>query len=288
MNAELTETPTKDGLIHQGMLAEGNGSTAILWIHALGNAFYHGIARHEAFIACCREKELAYAAFNNRGHDLLTSSKIMENGKLTGKRRAIGSSVEHFDECVADIDAAIGFLISKGYKKIVLAGYSSGANKACYYEAKTKDPRVSGVVLISPLNDRLGMQQVPGFGEMLSNMKAQRERGNGDALDSMAVPFPMTPNRFLSLCETGSAEDVFDYDNPEGLTQFSSITTPVLVILAGADEHADRPAEEIRNAFDRKAGSERYRSVIVEGADHGFTGKEQDLARLTTDWIGEK
>lgn len=286
MSTELKEIVTADGLIHQGFYVPGR-KTALLWIHALGNAFYHGIARHEAFLAECAKRGFGYAAFNNRGHDLLTSSKIMENGELTGKRRAIGSSVEHFKECVPDIGAAVGFLASEEYDRIILVGYSSGANKACFYAASAKDPRVSGIVLVSPLNDRLGMQQMPGFGEALANMKSERDAGKGDVLYSTAMPFPMTPNRFLSLFEAGSMEDVFDYDAPDGLAEFSGISAPVLVVLAGADEHADRPAEQIRKAFDRKTRSGRYKSVIVEGADHGFTGKEPDLARLTLEWAGK-
>jgi dienelactone hydrolase len=86
------------------------------------------------------------------------------------------------------------------------------------------------------------------------------------------------------LCE-GSPEDVFNYRDAEGaLATFGKIKVPLLVMFSGNDEHADRPVSEIQKAFDAHATSVRYKSVIVPGVDHGFSGKEAVFVREVVTW----
>ncbi len=84
----------------------------------------------------------------------------------------------------------------------------------------------------------------------------------------------------------GTAEDTFDYGDPEPqLKHFSGITKPLLVVFGGIDELADRQVEQIKKVFDSKTKSKHYRSVIISGGYHSFNGKEKELAGAIFRWV---
>src|SRR5207302_128486 len=86
---------------------------------------------------------IGYFKFNNRGHDVVAGR---------GKHLA-GAAFEHFGQCVDDIRAMIGFAVKCGYRRFILAGHSTGANKVLHYAARTRDRRVMGLVLLGPISD---------------------------------------------------------------------------------------------------------------------------------------
>jgi len=112
------------------------------------------------------------------------------------------------------------------------------------------------------------------------------KEGKGDELLLGYHFFPITPKRYISLFEPGSAEDTFDYgDEKPKMTSFSKIKLPLLVILAGADEGADRPVGDIKKVFDAHITSKHYKSVIIPGALHKFHENEKDVADIINNWM---
>lgn len=256
MKFELAEITTKDGLIHQGMVArpERTRKKAVLWVHGLTGKFYGDPVLMNVFADECNKKGMAFASFNNRGHDIMSSIR-KGKGYVT-----IGASSEVFKDCVFDIDAGISFLADQGFRHIILAGNSTGANKVCYYASHTKDSRVMGVVLSGPISDRLGMK--------------------GD------IWFPATEERKKSLLTPNSSEDVFNYgDENNVLSIFQNISVPTMVVLAGNDETADRPIETIQNIFDSHSGSKKYVSTVIPDTTHGYEGKQQEFVTTVVDWV---
>jgi pimeloyl-ACP methyl ester carboxylesterase len=284
---ELVEVVTKDSLIHQGIFAESakKSTTAILWVHGLSSNFYSNLPKTNVMIALCDAWGIGFASFNNRGHDTVTGIKKID---ATDKEKLIrvvgGAGNERFEECVYDIDAGISFLLQKGYRKIILVGSSTGANKVCFYAGTQHDPRVSGVVLASPVCDRLvPMRHVSWLVKIFLNIL--QAVGLGTTFIPCINPYPVTPNRALSLL-THSSEDVFDYDDSEhGLRVFGNIIKPLLVVLGEQDESLDRPAFVIKTVFDKKSHAKRYTSVILKETDHGFEGKEKEFTETVLRWI---
>ena len=116
-------------------------------------------------------------------------------------------------------------------------------------------------------------------------MQKKIAEGKGDELLVGYDFFVLTPNRWMSLYKEGSAEDVFNYaDGKKALKQFSKIPKPLLVLMGGQDEHADRPIEEIRKLFDSHAKSENYKSIIIPAATHSFEGKEKEEVEAIVSW----
>jgi alpha-beta hydrolase superfamily lysophospholipase len=136
------------------------------------------------------------------------------------------------------------------------------------------------------MSDRLhGITDYKKFKKDLAHMHELIDAGKGNELLPGYLFFPMTPKRFISLFAPGTTEDVFDYGEQEpNLKYFSRIKLPLLVHLAGADEAADRPIQEIQKAFDTHAKSPTYKSVIIQGALHRFNGHEQEAVAAIVGW----
>jgi len=286
----LAEIETKDKLIHQGIYFEPSkkSESAILWIHGLSSTYASHIPTCDAFAEICEKYHFGFAAFNNRGAKFIDGIQKRDPTDPKGYIHVPGGAGnEKFEECIYDIDAGITFLINQGYKNIFLVGRSTGANKTCFYAGSVDDPRIAGIVLMSPISDRLEMiKSRPDTNAIISYMKDQISSGKGDIPLFGFHFFPLTPNRYLSLVEKGSKEDVFDYgDEKPKLTVFSNIKKPLFLLFGGKDEHADRAVAKIKKVFDVYAKSTNYTSTIVPGALHGFDGKEAQLARLIGKWI---
>jgi alpha-beta hydrolase superfamily lysophospholipase len=181
----------------------------------------------------------------------------------------------------------VTFLTGKGYANIILIGHSTGANKVCYFVSKTGAIGVSGIVLSSPISDRLiALKTHPDLDANVKRMKRMIEKGKGEFLLNNLLYFPITPRRYVALFSEDSPENVFSYGSFRGgMELYSGIKAPMLVILAENDEYADRSVAKIREAFDRHTGSERYESVMIPHAVHGFDGHEHTFARTVVDWM---
>lgn len=285
----LAEIVTKDKLIHQGLFFRPKraGKKAVLWVHGLTSTFYGNVPLFEAFVNACEKQGIGFAAFNNRGHDGITGLKKLDSASEKGYERLTGGAgVEVFEECVYDIDAGVDFLIKQGFTQVFVAGHSTGANKACYWSTTTKHPRVAGVILLSPISDRLNPAGKPPWWSVpIARLLIAIGKGN------MLIPvahFPGTPRRLVSLVSAGSNEDTFDYgDAKPTMSAFSRISKPLLVMFAGADELADRPIENIRTVFDQHRRAAAYQSVVVPDALHSFNGKEKEVVSTILRWAGE-
>lgn len=293
----LAEIVTEDKLIHQGIFykptknpsfAKASAGKAILWVHGLTSTFYGSVTLVNEFATSCDNHGIGLASFNNRGHDMITSIRKTNPRSSAGYDRVtIGAGYETFEECVYDIDAGITFLENQGFKEIILIGHSTGANKVCYYQGTKQDPRVSGVILVGPLSDRLGQAlDMKKLAHDVKTMQRLVEEGKGDTLVLGYHFFPMTPRRFLSIFSSRSAEDVFDYgDQKPKLNLFSRIKKPVLLVIGEKDENLDRPIESVISVFRSHTTSTRFDSNVIPGALHSFNGKEKEVVQTIIDWV---
>ena len=73
----------------------------------------------------------------------------------TGREEIIGSWNERFRLADEDIEAYLDFATQQGYRHIILAGHSLGANKVIYYLSRHHTPRVEHFLLLSPARSAL-------------------------------------------------------------------------------------------------------------------------------------
>ena len=100
MQFDLVETITKDGLVHQGIISRPvtKGKRAVLWVHGLTGRFYGDVKLMNLFAGECTKAGVAFAAFNNRGHDIIAGfHKIDPNEPAGYSRVTIGAGMEVFE-----------------------------------------------------------------------------------------------------------------------------------------------------------------------------------------------
>lgn len=277
----LTHIKARDGVRLDGIavLPGRTSHTALVWIHGLGSNFAHGQTLAKELSARCARGGIAYFKFNTRGHDIVNRGR---------GRKLYGSGWEKFEECVPDIRAMIAYARKLGYRKIILAGHSTGANKALYYLYKTRDPAVKGLILLGPVSDTAAGIKKFGRAGLARGITFARRLARRDPRALMPVRYGIfTARRFLSMFRPGSREDVFGYLNPEATwRELGSIRVPVEAIIGSRDQYLDRPAQKIMDIFASRASSTKsFTGVIIKNADHGFRGKETALSRIIGRWI---
>lgn len=287
----LAEITTKDNLIHQGLFykPQKKSQRVLLWVHGLTDNFYGDKTLYETFTNEADNTGIAFAVFNNRGHDVVTSISRVDHKSPKGTSSFWGGAAyENFSESVFDIDAGISFLVKQGFKEIIIAGSSTGANKVCYYSATQKDMRVVGVILVSPLSDVAINKQYLGkkYNDQLQKMQNFSKVKQGNSLLDDIDYFPLTPNRYISLYSKNSTEDVFPYyqDNPT-FEILGKISQPLLLVLGGADEYTERPIEKIVQVFTHHQQSDNFKSLIIPGAFHSLKPQEKRAAKEIFNWV---
>jgi pimeloyl-ACP methyl ester carboxylesterase len=279
----LARLRTRDDVHLDGVFAEPSrrSETALIWVHGLGSVFSSGQPLiHELSLRLTRAG-IGYFKFNTRGHDV-----------VAGRGRTLaGAAFERFRDCVLDLRAVIAFARLRGYRRIVLAGHSTGANKVLYYAAETADRRVTGLILLGPISDiageakRIGRRELGRRVARASRLAAREPR----ALVPSAWGF-WSARRYLSLYRPGGAEDVFPYDRPGARwTALRAIRVPLAVMVGGRDEFLDRSPEALIEAFAAQAArAKSFTGRIIPGALHGFQGREAAVARAVVDWIRDR
>jgi alpha-beta hydrolase superfamily lysophospholipase len=120
-----------------------------------------------------------------------------------GKRLA-GAAFERFGESVHDIRAAIALAVKSGYRRMILAGHSTGAYKVLHYLAPTRDRRVVGLILLGPVSDVAGERKRIGRREL-----ARRDWGTRFVADPNFAPMYAQRSRIApDLQAVSGVEDV--------------------------------------------------------------------------------
>ena len=279
----LARLRTRDGVWLDGVVAEPRGRhrAALVWVHGLGSVFSSGQPLIRELSSRLTDAGLGYFKFNTRGHDVVAGR---------GARLA-GAAFERFPRSVEDLRTVIAFAARRGFRRIVLAGHSTGANKALYYAARARDRRVIALALLGPVSDIAGEAQRIGAAELRRRVALAERLARRDprALVPRAWGF-WGAARYVSLYKPGQAEDVFPYYRPHARwTALRAVRVPLAVIVGGRDEFLDRPAAALLAAFEVNAPRTRsFTATVVRGANHSFVGHERALAEGIVRWIARE
>jgi pimeloyl-ACP methyl ester carboxylesterase len=279
--ASLVRIATRDGVWLDGVAAEprGHRRAAVVWVHGLGSVFSSGQPLTRELSTRLNAAGIAFFKLNNRGHDVVAGRG----------RRLAGAAFERFEQSVEDIHAVVTFARRCGYRRVVLAGHSTGANKVLHYASRIRDRRVVGIVLVGPVSDVAAEAKRLGARELRRRVAVAERiaRRDPDVLVPRAWGF-WSARRYISLYRPGEVEDVFPYYRANARwPAFRAVRLPIAAILGSRDEFLDRPAREVIAAFRTNAVRARsFGGVVVPRARHGFQGHERELADLVVRWVG--
>lgn len=276
-NMYRLDVPTKRGVVLSGVLfrprQERTTDTvmiAITGIHGnfYSNPFYYNIGD----------------TLNAGGIDFIYAQTNDAFGQIqtvnvnTGKEELIGSWNERFSYTDEDIDAYLTFAQREGYRHIILAGHSLGANKVIYYLSRHHDERVAHFFLLSPANLTYMMSGVTEREKQ--EILDQVERGDGDEM----LPFPFMgwveciANTAWDWQFSGLLDNVHTAKDGD-FSQAEKITHTGALLVGTYDNFTDGdPAEFLRNLNAHMPTAAQNKLIFIEKTGHTYQMKNQEVA----------
>lgn len=285
---EKLKIETQRGTLLDGVLFGTNGRAdtvmiAITGIHGnfYSNPFYYNIGNTLTAAGI----DFIYAQTND------AFGVIQTMNTHTGKEETIGSWNERFVLTDEDIEAYLDYAVKRGYKHILLAGHSLGANKVIYYLSRHHDPRVEHFLLLSPANLDYMTSGVTANERHI--IKQLYEQGAGDKM----LPFLLMG---WVECIVATAYDWIHsgllnnvHTSPDGdFSQVEQITHTGALLIGTYDRFTDGdPTGFLRNINSHIPTAAQNRLVFIERTGHTYQQKEQEVAdkilELIKDWKNE-
>jgi len=255
-------------------------------VHGWEGNFYENRFLDSA-AAACRRRGIGFAAFNNRGHDYVADLLRPARNDYV----QLGGVFEWFRDGLLDVKAAIDFAAARGCGKVFLQGHSLGAMKVTHYLAKTRDPRVAGLVLLSPA-DTLGWirrKLGPRLPQALAYaVRLVREGRGRELMPARFYDSPVSARTFLEAFGPKSLTGIFNLSctNRSRFPVLARIRLPVLLAVGTVEEYYVGPAESfVAGIGDCMVNCPSFTSIVISGAPHNYLGYEAKLASELERWL---
>jgi len=299
MKLSHLEFPTSDGLNLPGLLYEPDIKTDAVAILLHGNgssSMFYSPNYGATYAKFLNDKDIAYFPFNNRGAHII--KKLDKKIGEESVRIKFGCAFELIKDCILDVDGAIDYLKTLGFKTFYLIGSSTGANKICVYNYYKPNNPVSKYILLSGGDDSGIVYSEWGkekFEEVLKICKEKVDAGKGAEL----AP--------IDLMDIYSYQSIFDILNPDGdyntfpyfetlnnlkistkelFREFKSINKPTLVIYGENDEYCYGRVPEIIELLKSKSINPNQMTFkSIPGADHGFSEHREEMIQVVANWL---
>lgn len=281
---EIVSFQTKDKIIHNGLLSLPKSPKGVaIYVHGLFDDAFNGLG--VGLSNKLYKAGYGTLLFNNRGTGFVSSFTKYEKNKKSYIN--IGTSYEQFTDCVHDIDAAISFLHERKIKNITLICHSTGCQKSIYYISALKSPsKIKSVILLAPLSDYSVAIKDSKYQEKLGYAKLLVSTGHkNDLLPQNVSAELLSAQRYVSLYDPASKEEIFTYASGKKAKTLRSVTVPTLAVFGEKDEYLDRPVLELVEWFEENIHAKKKQVEWIEGANHSFKGKEKQMGNVIVSWL---
>lgn len=295
----IVQIRTSDGLTLPGLFYEAKSSNkAAIFLHGNGSSsvFYSDDLKEEQAKAL-NEKGISYLLFNNRGAHLIKKLNVEDkNGEVERKR--FGMAYEKIKDCIKDIDSAISFFGSRGYKEFYLIGESTGANKICVYHYYKPNNKVSKYILLGGGDDTgiyYNELRRRRFYKLLKEAKDKIRKRKGEEIICELLPEEIFSYiGFYDIANPDGEYNVFPFlevmknlklSKKKLFRHYKSLNKPTLVIYGEKDEYAWGDVPRIVSILKEQKPEFEYK--IVKDADHCLSKHQGELASLIADWLSK-
>lgn len=285
-NKKLVQISTSDGLfLHGYYVPSDDKKVAILHIHGFEGNFYEN--NFVYFLAKeLEDKNIGFLSVNTRGNGRDTDFNTTDD-----KYKKIGARYELLEEAHLDITAWLKYLISEGYKEIILQGHSLGTMKAVRYlfEGELKD-KVRRLILLAPF-DKKGYMVVQKLDtdKLLAKAQDMVDTGKGDELTTSEFGDGIISYKtFISWYKQDDLGRVFEFCSPEyDFPMLKQIKIPSKIIVGSIDEYfyptnPEHPEVAMNLLLKNIQNS---KGKIIEGAVHSYKPHEDLMAKEVSNFI---
>ena len=270
MNKEIfyVETINCDNVILYGYYSGKKNNKCILYIPGLGASYESSLIPKEIFKFC---DDYDFLCGLNQGSGLIT--ELLINDSVNSIKNG-GASYEDYNNWYSDIDAWISYL--NNYENIIVIAHSLGCNKIIDYLNRRVNNKISKLILLSPqdtnylinLNKHIGMLE-----EALKN----KENKKNKLLSNLFLGFCyLSTNTFLDFYYNKDINNI-PYLSTKDYTKIKNIKCSIDIII-GSKDKIDIDFKLIFTELCNECSNVSYN--IIEGANHNYNGKENDLAKL--------
>ena len=282
MLVDLVQVDTPEGIKLSGAYFAPTGADrvssveALIYLHGDGGHFYNPLYLWlgQRFA----EQGIAFLAANRRGHDHVA------NGARGGP--LAGYAFESVNDSRADYSAWLELLRERGHGRIAIGGHSGGAVRATYAQANERFANVVAVMPVSPGEyNHEGVIALHGDDFLGPFRESERNLAEGrpDVLIRPGVPWGSTWSARAFV-------DCFNQDNRYSVTRHAANTGVPTHFIFGGEECAIGGPQELPvcGAARRGVAAAGYPHVQVteiEGANHGYVGREEQLFETMISWL---
>ena len=282
-----------DGISLNGFLSKSNEKTdrVILAVHGMSsNAFKE---RDRIIAKEANQRKTDYFCFNNRGSELVKYIRKDFNGQ---KEKFLGgTSYEDVLEGYEDIIGAILKLKELGYQSIYLQGHSLGCTKIVYtyhelFEENEIDllSHIKGVILLSLIDIPMALKFYLGenYTSYLKLAEEKEEKNEiYDLMPKKAFIHPISVKTFLRYARDYQEIDFAKYGKDQEFHILNQIQVPLFMRFGNDQEMIEQEAGELVTKLSNLITNPKKDIDYIDGADHGYHGKEELLAKQIMDFI---
>jgi pimeloyl-ACP methyl ester carboxylesterase len=186
-----------------------------------------------------------------------------------------------FQDCLAEIDAAVADLRRRGATRIIVGGQSQGGNAAIAYGAL--HPELAGIIGMAPADDPTTKLRRPDVRAAVTKAQRLLDEGKGDERTSFD-DVNTGPNGVFSITITTTPKIFVSFyapDSPAVIPPNAARVRVPLLWIAGDDDSTQRGGPSY--AFDKAPPNPMNRYVAIH-ANHSQTpdaGRQAILAWLS-------
>ncbi len=283
----------KDGVQLTGLLYDTakKKESIIIAVHGMSSNCFK--KRDDVISKKANDNEIDYFCFNNRGSDLV---KYIRK-RVDGKRQKIlgGTSVEDVKESYYDIVGAILKMKELGYTNIYLQGHSLGSTKVVYTYSKLLEEsnieilsNIKGIILLSLVDIPTVLKYFLKDKAEEYTKLAEEKVNNGQGLDFMPADsfiHPISAKTFLQYVKYNDEFDFINILKDEKLEVLNNINIPLFMRWGNVQEMLMQEAEVYSKKVREIIKNENADIDYIDGADHGYHGKEDLLATQIMNFI---
>lgn len=283
---DLVVTRTDDGQRWDGMIfrpgrASPRRRLAVLVVHGSVGNYITGVPRRISF------------ALANAGFMVMSVNTRMANYGVI-----FGGGLMH--RTPLDLDAALALLRRRGHQRIVLLGFSLGATMVTHYQALRRPPDVVGVCTLAhpaslPAALRLRWDHYDSRPTYAQVAEAAHLRLAPD-YESAERDRIFVVRRARGFGDRPLDGEVWTYrtwwfsrgpraPHAESRLRVGAVTVPLAIVQAGEDELVRASEGPELEGLARQGDCPSVARETIPGADHVFSGCDDDLAEAVIGWL---
>ena len=286
---------TSDGVELNGILYEEKNKpqnkSVILSVHGMtSNCFKK---RNVIIANKVKEKKFDYFTFNTRGSDIVKYITKKKDGNII--KEFGGTAYEDVLEGKYDICGAIDKLIEMGYTSIYLLGHSLGCTKIVYTYNNLLDNNderlkyIKGIILLS-------MVDIPSaikifLGEKYQDyiklaLDKQKQNKELEIMPNDSFINPISVKSFLRYALYNEEIDFININKDPNLVTLNKIKIPLFMRWGNINELIIEDAKIYSEKINKSITNKNKDINYIDGADHGYHGKEEQLANQIWVFLG--